>query len=180
MFQETASQLEELPNDPEDLNADSSFTTMSWKRYYRKNFSAMMSLDSTAYRCLDVNAGDAVLFRSDSIHYGPGADPLVERRMLFFTITRVISVDVEMKTYNSNDQLQPWIVAERLYGRHSDIWRGVMRHYVSFRPHLHYDPIMELQEAYGDEDHLKTIHEKLEEGKVQSRIRLNPLNCCGQ
>jgi hypothetical protein len=174
MFHETGSQLEDLPNDPEDLNDDYSFTKMSWKRYYRQNFSAMMSLDSTAYRCFDVNAGDAILFRSDSIHYGPGADPWVERRMLFFTITRETSFGVEMKTYDSNDKLQPWIVAERLYGRGSDIWRGVMRHYISFHPHLQYHPTMELQYAYGDEEHVKTLHEKLEVGMIQSRICLNP------
>jgi hypothetical protein len=159
MFEELASQIAKQPEFPENISADFRCTHPSWNRYYRVNFSAVMCFDTTSYRDFEVDAGDVVLFRSDSIHFGPGADALVDRKMLFFTVNRA-----QASSYNVEEQLQPWVVAEKLYGRNSEIWKGCMRDSLRFRPLEHFEDLT-IKEALGDNEFIERLETELQEGK---------------
>jgi hypothetical protein len=165
MFEEQSSQIVNQPDFAEDISTDFRCTHPAWNRYYRANFSAVMCFDASSYRFFEMAAGDLVLFRSDSIHFGPGADSLVDRKMLFFTVNRA-----QASTYNAEEQLQPWIVAEKLYGRESELWKACMRECIRFQPLLHFDDLT-IPEALGDNDFIVRLGTELEEGNRQVVFR---------
>jgi hypothetical protein len=153
-----------------EMNSDSNSRCSSaeMERYYRSNFSAMLSIPSEEfprYVSYKVDAGDIVIFRSDCIHFGPGSDGAVQRKMMFFPMLKTFGVEnstTDLK-YDSEVQLQPWILAEKLHGRGSETWRGIMRDFRKYRPHDHY-PNMDVEEAYGGQSFNSTVTQELEEG----------------
>lgn len=167
MFEETKDNLLPYPLTEEVIDDDSGIS--NWSRYYRFNFSAMISVDTSKYKSFCVNAGDMVIFRGDSIHFGPGADSAVDRKMFFFTA----KIDDDQtnsrlpESYDSDSQLQPWIVAERIYGTDSEIWRGVMRQMQTYNPHSHYN--LQPKEVYADDAYLQELNSQLEDCKTHNR-----------
>lgn len=146
MFEETNNQLVAYPSYPEVVDDESGLS--NWKRYYRANFSQLLSPETEDYSSFHVEPGDIVLFRSDSLHWGPGGDKNIERKMVFFTMNEQRA---DVGSYNSEEQIQPWVIAEKLYGYDSDIWHGFMRQFRIFDPHLHFlqdDVIENAEKSY--------------------------------
>lgn len=158
MIDEIACQLIPRPVDEENIDEENGGLSSSWERYYRNNFSSILtppgSDPSPRYVSYDVRPGDVVLFRSDCIHFGPGSDSIVERKMMFFTVmvNPEDKRDIELE-YDSEAQVQPWNLAEKLYGRDSEMWRAVMRDFRDYNPHLHY-PKMTPEQAYCGKDQI--------------------------